>query len=170
MCIRKLRRRFSRQCRRIPMTAIHRLQSSRLFSGDLPWTCLRSALSRLPWHRTSFRVIPPLNSAGQLAKPGSPLLKMRDIIILSCLRTKQVGCSQIATPDGCCLDCGLRNRHFGQGSSLGKWTAVQLLPDHRQLLGQRFWQLRGLKGMIDPHPQVTVDEQLLPQQRHQIGK
>src|SRR5271157_1981361 len=24
--------------------------------------------------------------------------------------------------------------------------------------------------MIDPHPQVTVDEQLLPQQRHQIGK
>jgi hypothetical protein len=27
-----------------------------------------------------------------------------------------------------------------------------------------------LEGMIDPHPQVTVDEQLLPQQRHQIGR
>src|SRR5664279_5793133 len=55
-------------------------------------------------------------------------------------------------------------------SSPWERAAVQLLPDHRQLLGQRFWQLRGLKGMIDPHPQVTVDEQLLPQQRHQIGK
>src|SRR5271166_3031085 len=51
--------------------------------------------------------------------------------------------------------------------SPGERAAVQLLPEHRQLFGQRFWQLRGLKGMIDPHPPVTVDEQLLPQQRHQ---
>src|SRR5271157_6248723 len=31
---------------------------------------------------------------------------MRDIIILSCLRTKQVGPSKIGFPDGCCLDYG----------------------------------------------------------------
>src|ERR1035441_9817348 len=55
-------------------------------------------------------------------------------------------------------------------SSPWERAAVQLLPDHRQLFRQGFGQLRGLKGMIDPHPQVTVDEQLLPQQRHQIGK
>src|SRR5271157_5021661 len=41
---------------------------------------------------------------------------------------------------------------------MGKWDAVQLLPEQRQLFGQRFGQLRGLKGMIDPHPQVTVDD------------
>src|ERR1035441_7153805 len=52
---------------------------------------------------------------------------------------------------------------YNCSTSPGERAAVQLLPDHRQLLGQRFGQLRGLKGMIDLHPQGTVDEQLLPQ-------
>src|SRR5271157_2382557 len=38
---------------------------------------------------------------------------MGDRIILSCLRTKQVGPSKIGTPDGCCLDCNSQNRQFG---------------------------------------------------------
>jgi hypothetical protein len=32
------------------------------------------------------------------------------------------------------------------------------LPGHRQLFRQRFWQLRGLNGVIDPHLQIPVDE------------
>src|SRR5664279_1515109 len=40
---------------------------------------------------------------------------MRDTIILSCFRTKQVGPSKIGSPDGCCLDCASSNCQFGQG-------------------------------------------------------
>ncbi len=35
-------------------------------------------------------------------------------------------------------------------------------------MGRR-WQRRRLKGFIDPGPEVTVDEQLLPQERQEIG-
>lgn len=38
------------------------------------------------------------------------------------------------------------------------------------MFGSGIEQRRGLKGRIDPGPQLAIDEQLLPQQGDQIGQ
>src|ERR1035438_8870292 len=74
-----------------------------------------------PQHAICSRLIlywklPPPSGLSCIVKDsGLTLLKIRGIIILSCLRRKQVGPSKIGSPDGCCLDCSSRNLHFGQG-------------------------------------------------------
>jgi hypothetical protein len=52
-------------------------------------------------------------------------------------------------------------------------SAVQIFLPLAELQGQLFWQpcryRRRLEGIIDPCPQITIDKQLLSQQRHEIG-
>src|ERR1039458_3271955 len=69
---------------------------------------------------------------------------MRDIIILSCLRKKQVGPPKIGSPEWMLSRLRLLKLPIWPRSSPWERAAVQLLPDHRQLFGRRCGQLRGV--------------------------